>query len=92
MANYLVTYDLNGPTPSHKQVDEALEKLGADRGRILETVWYVGYSGSTRQLYDAAESLMSRNDQLIVVRCDDATWRNLLISDDWLLAAWERNR
>jgi hypothetical protein len=92
LANYILSYDLNGSVPSHKQVDEALEKLGAARGRILETVWYVGYSGSLESLYSAVNSLMSANDQLFVTRCDEATWRNLLISDEWLLNAWKRYR
>ena len=28
MANYIVSYDLNGPRPSHNEMDEHLEKLG----------------------------------------------------------------
>lgn len=92
MANYLVTYDLNGSVPSHKQVDEALRKLGAARGRILETVWYVGYRGPMQSLYNAVNSLLSANDQLIIVECKEAHFRNLLISDRWLLDAWERYR
>lgn len=92
MANYIVSYDLNGPTPSHKQVDEALAKLGAARGRILETVWWVGHSGPMKSLYDSVAALLSTNDSLIVVEAKEAQWQNLLISDDSLLGAWSQNR
>ena len=44
MSNFIVTYDLNGPRPTHAQIDSHLLALGQDfvRGRILESVWYVG--------------------------------------------------
>lgn len=41
MANYIVSYDLNGSTPTHKQMDAHIaKKAGWTRGRVLETVWY----------------------------------------------------
>jgi hypothetical protein len=40
MANFIVTYDLNGPRPSHKEMDDHLRTLSAARGRVLETVWW----------------------------------------------------
>jgi hypothetical protein len=92
VTNFIVSYDLNGPTPSHKQVDDLLERLGATRGRILETVWYVGWSGSRRDLYEQIDALLSRNDRLIVLEAVDATLRNLLVTSDSLIAAWEANR
>lgn len=92
MNNFIVSYDLNGSVPSHKQVDEALVKLGAARGRILETVWWVGYAGSAKNLFDALKSLMSDNDQMIVVEASQAVWENLKVEDDSLLKAWEKHR
>ena len=91
MANYIVSYDLNGSTPTHKQMDDHLAKLGVSRGRILETVWYVAYAGTTTQLYDHVNSILSSNDRLIVVRATDAVFRNLSISDQSLLDAWKQN-
>jgi hypothetical protein len=46
MANFVVTYDLNGPYPSHKQMDDHLQKIAIRYGRILETVWWVEYAGA----------------------------------------------
>ena len=43
MANFIITYDLNGPHPSHREMDEFLETLAANRGRVAETVWWVDY-------------------------------------------------
>lgn len=91
MTNFIVSYDLNGPSPSHKQVDDLLYDLGADRGRILETVWYVGWSGTRQQLFQALNALMSRNDQLLVAEAVGMTWRNLLVADAELKSAWARN-
>lgn len=92
MANYIISYDLNGQTPTHQQMDAHLEKLGASRGRILETVWYVGYAGTTRQLFDHISSILSGNDRLIVVAASDAVFTNLLITEKSLVDAWGSNR
>lgn len=72
MANYILSYDLNGPNPSHKQVDDLLESLGATRGRVLETVWYVGWSGSCKDLCDAVDTILSPNDQLLVIEAKES--------------------
>jgi hypothetical protein len=92
VANYIVSYDLNGPYPTHQQIDDHLAKLGAIRARILETVWYVGWSGSQQALFDEVNSLMSANDQLIVVKGVDASFRNLLVDKDSFITAWNANR
>src|SRR5262249_920724 len=92
MANFIVSYDLNGSTPSHKQVDQLLEKLGAVRGRILETVWYVGWSGTRDDLYDAVNSILTSNDRIFVADANDAVFRNLLVQDQALINAWNANR
>lgn len=92
MTNFIVSYDLNGPHPSHKEMDEHLASLGVIRGRVLETVWYVAYSGTLRSLYDSMRSILGSEDRLLVAEADEAAWHNLLIADDPLLAAWNENR
>lgn len=91
MANYIVSYDLNGPTPSHKQMDDHLGKIGAARGRILETVWYVGYQGTQNQLLEHIKTILGKEDLLIVVKAASATWTKLLVDDKSLVAAWAEN-
>ncbi len=91
MANYIISYDLNGAVPSHTQVDDLLEELGATRARILETVWYVGWSGSMTDLFAHVDGLMSRNDQLIVIAAENASFRNLLIKDESFQESWAAN-
>lgn len=91
MSNFVLSYDLNGSNPSHKQVDEALGALGAARGRLLETVWYVGFPGSSNTLFDAVNALLSPNDQLLVVEAKGMVWRNLLVGDASLHEAWNNN-
>lgn len=92
MANFIVSYDLNGSLPSHKQVDDLLAGLGAARGRILETVWYVGWPGTAAQLLDKLRPSFSSNDLLFVAECQEAAWTKLLLSDDSLREAWAGNR
>ncbi len=92
MANYIVSYDLNGSQPTHQQMDKHMETAGWERGRILETVWYVGTRQSYTQVFDHVSTILSNNDQLIVVLAQEAQWRNLLISSDSLKDAWRRNR
>ena len=91
MANYLVSYDLNGSVPTHQQMDEHMSEAGWSYGRILETVWYVGTHETANQIFEHVNVLLSNEDQLIVVRCDEAVWRDLLISDDSLERSWRAN-
>lgn len=88
MANYIITYDLNGPYPSHKQMDDHLEKLTAKRGRVLETVWWVDYPGTAVQLRDQVNTILGREDLLLVIEAKSAAWTKLLINSDSLIAAW----
>ena len=92
MPNYLGSYDLNGLTPTHKQMDDHIGRAGWDRGRVLETVWYIGSRSDLQTVYDHLHSILSDNDRLIVVEASEAAWRNLLITDDSLNDAWQRNR
>lgn len=92
MANFIVSYDLNGPRPSHAEMDEHLATLNANVGRVLETVWYVGYTGTLNALYDHVKSILGTEDRLLVVEASDAIFSNLLVNDESLLAAWRKNR
>lgn len=92
MTNFVLTYDLNGSVPSHSWVDAVLGKIGATRARILETVWYVGWAGGPADLFNAVNSVLSLNDRLIVVEAGEAVFRNLLVEDQAVSAAWQQYR
>jgi hypothetical protein len=89
MANFIVSYDLNGPKPSHKEMDDHLRKVCGVRGRILETVWYLTFQGSAAQLRNYVQLILRKEDQLLVVRGSSAAWQNLLVTDAALKNAWE---
>jgi hypothetical protein len=91
VANYIVSYDLNGPTPTHHEMDEHMGDAGWTRGRILETVWYVGTDQTETEVYQHINTILSEDDQLIVVCASSATFRDLLIDAESLEAAWEEN-
>lgn len=79
MANFVITYDLNGPFPSHKQMDDHLKKSANYYGRILETVWWVDFSGTAEQLRLFVATILGPEDLLLVVEVASASWTKLLI-------------
>ena len=93
MANYIVSYDLNGSTPTHSQMDKHIAlKPGWSRGRILETVWYIGTQDTQIEVYNHFNSILSFNDRLLVVTAQSAHWRNLLIADQAIQDSWQDRR
>jgi hypothetical protein len=89
MANYIITYDLNGPRPSHQEMDKFLEALAANRGRVLETVWWVDYAGTAPQLRDRLRTILGEEDLLLVIEAKSAAWTTLLVDSKSLITAWE---
>lgn len=90
MPNFIVSYDLNGPNPSHHEMDEHLSLASWKYGRLLETVWYVRTDTHDYvSLRDYVASILGSEDQLLVVECRAAAWQNLLVTDASLKAAWE---
>lgn len=89
MANYIVSYDLNGSTPSHATMDKHIaKKTSWSHGRVLETVWYVGTSETLKQVYDHFNEILSANDRLLAVEAKTARFRKLLITDASLVSSW----
>ena len=83
MANFILSYDLNGPRPSHEEMDKHLSALGAAfvKARILETVWYVAGPTDCVALREYVQRILSPNDQLLIVEAIGAAWSNLLVDD-----------
>lgn len=88
MANFIISYDLNGPNPSHQDVDKLLARLGSNRARLLETVWWLDYAGTAVALRDHLQTIVQKEDSLLVCECTSAAWSNLLV--DGLAAAWKK--
>lgn len=88
MANYFISYDLNGQRPTHAEMDKHLQKLGPCVLRVLETVWYVAYSGTEENLFKHANQILSNNDSLLVISASNCRWKNLLVSDEQLQQCW----
>ena len=81
MANFFVSYDLNGPAPTHAQMDKHLATLNTTVLRVLETVWYIQYPGTTNDIYQHARAILSPKDRLLVIAAQSPAWDNLLVSD-----------
>jgi hypothetical protein len=90
MANFVVTYDLNGLYPSHKQMDDHLQQISIRYGRILETVWWVEYAGTAAQLRDQIATILGKEDLLLVALTASASWTKLLIPDVAFKQAFEK--
>lgn len=91
MANYFVSYDLNGAAPTHAAVDKHMNSSGWQVGRVLETVWYVGTSDTSDAIYNYMGRILSPNDGLLVIEATDVHFRKLLVDEDSLLEAWREN-
>lgn len=89
MASYIISYDLNGPTPSHKEMDQLIRMISAKAGRVLETVWWVDYAGTEVQLRNRLRTILRKEDRLFVCACPRAAWFNLLVTDVALKQAIE---
>jgi len=90
MANFIVTWDLNGPTPSHAEMDELIRRVSIQWARILETVWWVNYSGTLQQLLNELKASIGGEDLLLVIEAKDAGWTKLLIDGKPLIDAWAK--
>ena len=88
MPNYFVSYDLNGSTPTHAQMDAHLKKLGQCTHRVLETVWYINSTKTKLEMFQYANSILSANDRLVVILASGCQWQNLLVSDQVLQSCW----
>lgn len=89
MPNFIVSYDLNGPRPSHQEMDAHLSRIGSGRARLLETVWWINYPGTAAQLRDQIMAILRPEDRLLVCECTDAAWQRLLVDGDALANAWQ---
>jgi hypothetical protein len=91
MANFIITYDLNGPHPSHKEMDDRILALGAAfvRGRILETVWYVAGPTTSVDLRNYLLPILDREDSIFVAETLNAAWMNLLVDSAALKTIFE---
>lgn len=90
MANFLISYDLNGPNPSHSQMDDLIPKLAVTYARVLETVWWVDFPGTAAQLRDRLQTILGKEDSLLVVECKSAAWTNLLVDSQAFKIAFEK--
>lgn len=90
MANFTVTYDLNGPHPSHHEMDQHMRQIGNRSARVLETVWWVDFSGTAAELRDRVQTILRHEDSLLVVECKSAAWHNLLVDHGSLIEAWKQ--
>lgn len=92
MANFIISYDITSPMPTHNHLEQVFEQIGATAGRIQNSVWYVAWSGTPPELFEALQPLFSSADRLIIVEAADAKWRNLMIKDQSLRNSWDFNR
>lgn len=88
MANYIVTYDLNGPNPSHQDVDRQLRALGG--ARLLETVWWLNWSGTHDGLRDHLMTILQSEDGLMVCKISAAAWNSLLVDSKSFKVAFDK--
>lgn len=92
MPNFIVSYDLNGRTPTHAEMDKHIAASGWVYGRILETVWYIKAAATIDQVYAYVGQILSQNDRLMVIEGSAALFHNLLVKDETVVAAWNNRQ
>lgn len=92
MKNFIISYDLNGPNPTHARMDEHLKAcpICVNYGRILETVWYFKGNTTAANLSGYVNKILSSNDRVMVVEGGGAAFQNLLISDQAVIDTWNK--
>jgi hypothetical protein len=71
-------------------MDDHLAKLTANRGRILETVWWVDYPGTAAELRDQVRTILGPEDLLLVIEGKSAAWTKTLLDSAAFIQAWQR--
>ena len=89
MANFIVSYDLNGSYPTHQKMDNHIRSLTSNCARLLESVWWVEFYGTPAELFNKIYSVASPNDRLLVIEANDGCATNLLVPVDALKEAWK---
>ena len=87
MASFLVSYHLDGARPSILEMDKHLRKLGAQRLRLLDTVWLIAYAGTATGLRDYVRRVLGKKDVLLVLGVSPGTLGKLLKTNAPLSAA-----
>lgn len=89
MGKYFFSYDLNGKSPTHAEMDRHIRALfGATVHRVLETVWFIRTGLTEQQLYAYLNQKLSANDRILVIEATDAMMRNLLVPSYLIQNAW----
>jgi hypothetical protein len=92
LSNFIVSYDLNGRTPTHTEMDKHIAASGWVYGRILETVWYIKAAATVEQVLAYVGQILSENDRLMVVEGRAARFHNLLIKDETVVSTWNNRQ
>ena len=58
-------------------MDEAVSRLGVKYARVLETVWWLESSNTAVGIRDHLQSILGKEDLLLVIDCKGAAWTKL---------------
>lgn len=92
MALYWVSYDLDKPGQDYDDLIKRLKELGASR--ILLSDWLLPHGSTTPEaIRNDLERFLDANDRIMVAELhNNAAWRNLLISNDAVIALFKNAR
>lgn len=92
MALYWISYDLDKPGQNYTDLITRLKELGASR--ILLSDWLLAHNNTTPEVIRKdLETYLDANDRIMVGELhNNAAWKNLLISNDAVLALFKNAR
>jgi hypothetical protein len=82
MSAYLVSYDLDQPGKDYTGVIAAIQRLGGVK--VLYSEWVIPTVPlTTRQVFDKLAPFIDANDRVLIIELGaDATWYNLMVTDN----------
>ena len=80
---YLITYDLNKSGQRYQDLYDLLETYDYIRDSGLDSVWFISTSKSAKQLSDHIQTIMDKNDRLIVTKLIKNEYQGWLDEDIW---------
>lgn len=93
MANYILTYDLFGRTPTHGQVQDHIGDAGfKEYAKILDDGWYFGTPHSLAEVHEYIMKIFSDNDRVAIIEVKAAELENLEEPVSEILEAFVRNK
>ena len=87
-SNYFIAYDLDAPGQDYRKIEAAINQCG-DAIKVQLSLYYLKSKHTQKEILDHCWKAMDRNDRLLVIDANNATWENPLPgAGDFIIKKW----